>query len=225
MGVDAIEALCPLFALVLRCALTTASPPAQSAATLAAKLTPIINSLPCGGRVATLQFELAAWTERCRAVVSAERCTFFLHDAREKQLLAFVQGSAEPLKVDLEDDTVVSALTISATERVSVNIQRPSMDARFNAELDGASGFTTHSVLAVPFESVARGGLLGVCHVLNKRVGGQYITFTQKDEEVLDATLRLVALSVENAQLVDDCTLAQRKQLEGKSGSNLMGRR
>ena len=72
---------------------------------------------------------------------------------------------------------------------------------------DAASGYDVQTVLAVPFESVARGGVMGVCQLFNKKVtaGQELAGFTSDDEAALDMALRVAALDMENGRLTAEC--------------------
>jgi GAF domain-containing protein len=70
-----------------------------------------------------------------------------------------------------------------------------SKDARFYAELDRGSGFTTRSILAVPLKS--RDKTIGVVEVINKRGA----PFSARDQELATALAAQAAVAIENAQL------------------------
>lgn len=74
-----------------------------------------------------------------------------------------------------------------------------SQDPRWFGQVDKASGFVTHSILAVPLK--AKGRLIGVAEVLNKKGGG---SFTQEDAELFQALARQAAVAMDNARLYRD---------------------
>jgi GAF domain-containing protein len=67
-------------------------------------------------------------------------------------------------------------------------------DARFLPEMDERFGFVTRSLVAVPL--VARGNVLGVIEVLNKRSGGD---FTEDDASLLSILAALSASALDYA--------------------------
>ncbi|HEV8663343.1 MAG TPA: sensor domain-containing diguanylate cyclase [Candidatus Methylomirabilis sp.] len=69
-------------------------------------------------------------------------------------------------------------------------------DARFAAHVDGATGFTTRTVLCVPLKS--KGKVLGVIELLNK-VGGA--VFDSRDLQVVRILADYAAIAIENARL------------------------
>jgi len=72
-------------------------------------------------------------------------------------------------------------------------------DPRFVHQVDEATGFATHSMVAAPL--LAKGEVLGVFQLLNKRSGnGQ---FDEGDRELLSALASTAGLALHNAQLHD----------------------
>ena len=100
-----------------------------------------------------------------------------------------------------------------AKSRQAINIESAYDDPRFNRAVDDVSGYTTRSILAMPFESCSSGELMGVCQLLNK-VGTDGAHFDGDDEEILGSVLKLAALAIENNQLCRDYLLLV-KQMEG----------
>jgi signal transduction histidine kinase/GAF domain-containing protein len=70
-------------------------------------------------------------------------------------------------------------------------------DPRFYSGIDGASGFVTRSVLAVPLK--VKGRLIGVIEAVNKNAGD----FSQTDVELLSSMSQSAAIAIENAQLYE----------------------
>jgi len=70
-----------------------------------------------------------------------------------------------------------------------------SRDERFLRKSDAESGFVTRSVLAVPM--VMGDQLVGVCEVINKRVGD----FSDQDRETLQNLANFAAVAIANAQI------------------------
>ncbi len=72
-------------------------------------------------------------------------------------------------------------------------------DPRFVHQVDEATGFATHSMVAAPLR--AKGEVLGVFQLLNKESGtGQ---FDEGDRDLLDALASTAGLALHNAQLHD----------------------
>ena len=62
--------------------------------------------------------------------------------------------------------------------------------------------YRTRSILAMPFERVSSGELMGVCEVTNKQLQGDDtgdgLSFDAADEQLLSTLLKLVALTVDS---------------------------
>jgi GAF domain-containing protein/signal transduction histidine kinase len=70
-------------------------------------------------------------------------------------------------------------------------------DPRFYAGIDGATGFVTRSVLAVPLK--VKGKVIGVIEAVNKTEGD----FSQADVELLSSMTQSAAIAIENARLYE----------------------
>jgi two-component system NtrC family sensor kinase len=70
----------------------------------------------------------------------------------------------------------------------------------FDASIDAASGFVTHSLVCAPM--IMRDQVMGVIEVLNKEGG----TFDEADRRLLEKLAQSAALAIENARLYDEAT-------------------
>ena len=124
---------------------------------------------------------------------------------------------ASPRHIPKEHADFLAGVGIAATcakSRQSINIESAYDDPRFNRAVDDVSGYTTRSILAMPFESCSSGELMGVCQLLNKVPRSDGAHFDGDDEEILGSVLKLAALAIENNQLCRDYLLLV-KQMEG----------
>jgi hypothetical protein len=194
----------PLFSLALR----------QSAASRDVKLAKAMRSV--AALLTPGRLELAkvceAWCREVQAVLGADRCTLFLYDEPRNQLVSYVAEGVEK-QLTLPLDAGVGIAATCAKSRQAINIESAYDDPRFNRAVDDVSGYTTRSILAMPFESCSSGELMGVCQLLNK-VGTDGAHFDGDDEEILGSVLKLAALAIENNQLCRDYLLLV-KQMEG----------
>jgi len=130
-------------------------------------------------------------------LLSAERSTLFVYDAKADELLSrFAEGlETREIRISAHQGIAGAVFTSGRVE----NISNPYADPRFNPEIDRRTGFRTQSILCMPIVNKA-GARIGVTQVLNKRGGA----FTIKDEARLRAFTAQIAVSLENAQLFDD---------------------
>ena len=179
-------------------------------------------------------FEVSALLSRARwsgglrveqvgaGILRADRCTIFLYDGGNHPLIAFVAeglGTREiVLPLDEAQDAKVGVAGACANTKETINIEDAYLDGRFNRSVDEASGYRTRSILAMPFESVSSGELMGVVQVINKlddEVGGPQ-AFDEDDERLLHTTLKLAALAIENVQLADQYAGLMRQYREAR---------
>lgn len=129
------------------------------------------------------------------AVVEADRCTLFVVDREKGELWSKVVHGTGEIRIPLSTG-IAGAV---ATSGVPVRIDDAYADARFNREVDRATGYRTHTVLCVPMISTTR-EVAGVIQALNRKDG----VFTAEDEELLMALGGPAASAIENAQLHDE---------------------
>jgi hypothetical protein len=204
-----LEELSPLFALALRCPMRAAAASTEES-NLAAAMESLAGRISPGQCVDLGQL-VVTFGAQCRKLLDAERCSLFLFDENNNQLTTFFAEQIAPFNLSLDDHGDKSKIGIagqSALQNITISIKDAYVDPRFNREVDTASGFTTKSMLAMPFDSCSSGALMGVCEVLNKRgiCGGPGV-FTDADEFMLDSILKLAALAIENCQLSKDCAM------------------
>ena len=130
-------------------------------------------------------------------LLGAERSTVFLVDRSRNELWSRV---AEGL--DRQEIRIPLAAGIAGTVASSgtpIRISDAYTDPRFNPEVDKRTGYRTRNILCAPMRN-ARGQVIGVFQVLNKRDGD----FSALDEQLLASLSSQAAVAVENAQLYDE---------------------
>ena len=104
-----------------------------------------------------------------------------------------VRRQASSLGTRMSGATGIAGWVVQAQQ--SVLITDSQTDARFYQRVDAITGMTTRSLLAVPL--IAKGSLVGVMEVINKRRG----RFDSHDQEILEALSSSSAIAIENARL------------------------
>ena len=130
-------------------------------------------------------------------LLGAERSTVFLVDRARNELWSRV---AEGL--DRQEIRIPLAAGIAGTVASSgapIRISDAYTDPRFNPDVDKRTGYRTRNILCAPMRN-ARGQVIGVFQVLNKRGGD----FSALDEQLLASLSSQAAVAVENAQLYDE---------------------
>ncbi|MFN7135333.1 MAG: GAF domain-containing protein, partial [Myxococcales bacterium] len=133
-------------------------------------------------------------------LLEAERSTLYLVDrARGEIWSRVVQG--EGLK-EIRQPLTRGLAGWVCTHGEPVNVPDVSKDARFNPEVDRATGFRTRSMLVVPLRDSA-GAVVGAIQVLNRR----HSVFGTEDEATLGAIAAQAAVALENTHLFSELTL------------------
>ncbi|HEY1904844.1 MAG TPA: HD domain-containing phosphohydrolase [Myxococcaceae bacterium] len=168
----------------------------QDLAGRVSKLTSILDVAKAMAAARDLDLLLPLIIYEAAKVVDADRCTLFILDRERGELWSKVaQGAAHEIRVRLGKGIAGS---VADTGQV-INITDAYADARFNRDIDAATGYRTRTILCVPMRD-AQGEVTGVLQALNKHAG----VFTDEDTELLLALGGQAAGAIENALLHDE---------------------
>lgn len=141
--------------------------------------------------------------------INADRGTLYLVDHEHGQLVSRVvhadTGALQEIRLRLGQGV---AGWVAESGRV-LNIREARADARFNPEVDEATGYRTQTILAAPMRNQRR-EIIGVVQLINKRGG----YFSVRDERLLTAMTSQAAISIENASLYEQQLQQQLVQRE-----------
>ncbi|MFT7581096.1 MAG: signal transduction histidine kinase [Myxococcota bacterium] len=140
---------------------------------------------------------LAEIIKRTTALMDADRSTLFLL-ADDSQTMSSKSTHGGEIKT-IELDVGQGIAGWVARHGRTVNVKDAYKDARFDAEVDRASGYRTRSILCQPLRD-SKQRTLGVIQVLNK--GDGY--FTTADEQLLSAIAGQAAVCIHNSRLYLD---------------------
>jgi signal transduction histidine kinase/putative methionine-R-sulfoxide reductase with GAF domain len=143
--------------------------------------------------------------DRVTELMEADRATLFLVEDDGTLSSKVVQGG-DLVEIRLAAGEGVAGWVAQTGELV--NIADAYADQRFQPAVDLRSGYRTTTILSVPMMG-AKGGLVGVLQVLNKRAG---VAFSRADEELLGALASPAAIAIENARLYQSL-LTQNQEL------------
>ncbi len=138
---------------------------------------------------------LALVNDAAARVAEADRCSIFVVDRAEQELWTPVAHGTGEIRIPLGAGI---AGAVAATGRV-VSIPDAYADARFNPQVDAATGYRTREILCVPMTNT-HGEVVGVIQALNRRDGA----FGAEDEELLGALAGPAASAIENAVLHEE---------------------
>jgi len=116
-----------------------------------------------------------------RALFNADRATLFMLDEEKHELWSQIATGTKGIIKVHEDEGIAGACLQSGE---IINIENAYDDKRFNQEVDGVTGFTTKSVLAIPVKNET-GKCIGVIQMLNKKDKDDKVTSFGIDDEKL----------------------------------------
>jgi len=103
-------------------------------------------------------------------LVSAERCSLWMHDQDKHELWTQVaSGTKKGEILRIPDNTGVAGAAVQ--EATTINILDAYEDSRFNPEVDQKTGFRTRSIIAVPIMQSEGSGsrVIGCIQMVNKK--------------------------------------------------------
>jgi HD-GYP domain-containing protein (c-di-GMP phosphodiesterase class II) len=128
-------------------------------------------------------------------VAEADRCSIFVVDREKGELWTTAAHRTGQIRIPLGAG-IAGAV---AQGGQAVAIPDAYADARFNPQVDAATGYRTRNILCVPMTNT-RGEVVGVIQALNRRDGA----FVAEDQELLGALAGPAASALENAVLHEE---------------------
>lgn len=139
-----------------------------------------------------------------------EKCSLILLDEQTNQLFFQVAlGTVPDQQVRFSVNQGIAGWVVRHGEPALVNDVQA--DARWYAQADSTTGFTTRSILALPLKT--RDKVVGVIELINKLRG----TFSQKDLQLLDSISNSIAGAIENARLFGELNKAYQEMARTQS--------
>jgi len=141
-----------------------------------------------------------------------ERGSLFAIDMEKGTLFSDISEGLENINIQLSLNLGIAGL--AAVTARDLNIPDAYTDPRFDQRTDEKTGYRTRCVLCVPVKN-KKDEVLGVIQVINKENG----TFDQSDLTYLKLLSSSVAISIENAILLDEQERQFRRFLEVMAAS------
>jgi adenylate cyclase len=139
--------------------------------------------------------------------MGADRGSLFLNDALTGELYSRVAQGDLTREIRILNTTGIAGAIFQSGE--GEIIHDAYLDGRFNSKIDEQTGYVTKNILCAPVRTV-RGDLIGVIQILNKRRG----RFTKDDLDMLEAITLQAAVSLQNAQGVEEMHKSRAKEME-----------
>ncbi|HIF58245.1 MAG TPA: adenylate/guanylate cyclase domain-containing protein [Rhodospirillales bacterium] len=149
------------------------------------------------------------WTliEMTTEEMGADRGSLFLNDALTGELYSRVAQGELTREIRILNTTGIAGAIFQSG--VGEIIHDAYTDERFNQTIDQQTGYTTKNIVCAPVRTV-RGDIIGVIQILNKRKG----RFTKDDLDILEAITLQAAVSLQNAQGVEEMHKSREKEME-----------
>src|SRR5262245_22309277 len=144
----------------------------------------------------TLDEMLSALVELTVRETNADRGTLFLNDSATGELYARVAQGDRSLEIRFLNSVGIAGRVFMTHEPLIINDTYA--DHRFNREIDEQTGYATRSIVCAPV-TTARGDVIGVAQVLNKRSG----EFTEDDLALVQAMTSQASAALVSTRYVE----------------------
>jgi adenylate cyclase len=139
--------------------------------------------------------------------LGADRGSLFLNDALTGELYSRVAQGELTREIRILNTTGIAGAIFQSG--VGEIIHDAYVDDRFNSKIDEQTGYVTKNIVCAPVRTV-RGDIIGVVQILNKKKG----RFTKEDLEIVEAITLQAAVSLQNAQGVEEMDKTREKEME-----------
>ena len=149
------------------------------------------------------------WTliEMTTKELDADRGSLFLNDPLSGELYSRVAQGELTREIRILNTTGIAG-AIFQTGQGEI-IHDAYADERFNSSIDEQTGYVTKNIVCAPVRTV-RNDVIGVIQILNKMKG----RFTKEDLEIVEAITSQAAVSLQNAQGVEEMVKAREKEMD-----------
>ena len=149
------------------------------------------------------------WTliEMTTKELDADRGSLFLNDPLSGELYSRVAQGELTREIRILNTTGIAG-AIFQTGKGEI-IHDAYADERFNSSIDEQTGYLTKNIVCAPVRTV-RNDVIGVIQILNKMKG----RFTKEDLEIVEAITSQAAVSLQNAQGVEEMVKAREKEMD-----------
>lgn len=154
-------------------------------------------------RLQNQQDVLLVLADMAKELTAADRSTLWLVDSVHDELWSRVAHGVDAIRIPKSSGIVGSAVARKEPEIIDHVYQ----DARFNATVDRATGYTTKSMMVIPLFS-AKQEVIGAFQVINK-IDGEH--FSEQDLELLTLAASYAAEELQKAKLIEEIELTQKE--------------
>jgi len=155
----------------------------------------------------TLDEVLTALVEMTVRATDSDRGTLFLNDPTTGELYSRVLQGERMREIRFLNDIGIAGRVFTTHESLIINDAYA--DPRFNREIDEQTGYTTRNIVCAPI-TTARGGVIGVAQVLNKRSG----YFDAEHLALLEGMTSQASAALVSARHLEDIDLRRTDEME-----------
>ena len=155
----------------------------------------------------TLDEVLAALIEMTVRETDSDRGTLFLNDPATGELYSRMLQGERVLEIRLLNDAGIAGRVFTTHESLIINDAYA--DPRFNRDIDEQTGYTTRSIVCAPV-TTARGAVIGVAQVLNKRSGD----YDADDLALLEAMTSAASAALVSTYHLQDIELRRAEEMD-----------
>tara|TARA_Y100001934_G_scaffold272126_1_gene359845 strand:- start:26562 stop:28925 length:2364 start_codon:yes stop_codon:yes gene_type:complete len=139
--------------------------------------------------------------------LEAERGSLFLNDPLTGELYSRVAQGDLTREIRILNTTGIAGAVFKSG--LGEIVHYPYEDERFNSKIDEQTGFVTKNIVCAPVKTV-RNDIIGVVQILNKKKG----RFTKEDLEILEGITAQAAISLQNAQGMEEMEKSREKEMQ-----------
>ena len=139
--------------------------------------------------------------------LGAERGSLFLNDPFTGELYSRVAQGDLTREIRILNTTGIAGAVFKSG--LGEIVHYPYEDDRFNSKIDEQTGFVTKNIVCAPVKTV-RNDIIGVVQILNKKRG----RFTKDDLEILEGITAQAAISLQNAQGMEEMEKSREKEMQ-----------
>ncbi|MGH2567821.1 MAG: ATP-binding protein [Bacteroidota bacterium] len=147
--------------------------------------------------------------------LGADRGTVYLVDDLKGELWSKVAGGNKMAEIRLPVGKGIAG-HVAKTGEV-INIPDAYADARFNPDVDKATGYRTRNMLCMPLKN-KDGKIIGVFQLLNKAEG----PFDEGDVQFIEALSAHASVAIENARQAQELVQSERLSAVGRMASTII---
>ncbi len=155
----------------------------------------------------TLDDVLAALIEMTVLETDSDRGTLFLNDPATGELYSRVLQGEQTLEIRLLNDVGIAGRVFTTHESLIINDAYA--DPRFNRQVDELTGYETRNLVCAPI-TTARGVVIGVAQVLNRRTGD----YDLDDLALLEAMTSQASAALVSASHLEDVDVRRSEEME-----------